>query len=133
MQVVIEAGFGHLFGANAEPGALIFFRRAGAMKFERTLHEAFRILKPQGRIAFTDWVAHRPLSEADRKLMWQDMAVTDLYSLQAYGELIRAAGFIPNPIDQNPWAHWRSPMDMMRQGWSTSLFHAAQQWSTRSS
>jgi len=24
-------------------------------------------------------------------------------------------------------------MDMMRQGWSTSLFHAAQQWSTRSS
>src|SRR5262245_53884002 len=28
---------------------------------------------------------------------------------------------IPNPIDQNPWAHWRSPMDMMRQGWSTSL------------
>jgi putative ABC transport system substrate-binding protein len=26
------------------------------------------------------------------------------------------AGLIPNPIDQNPWAHWRSPMDMMRQG-----------------
>ena len=23
---------------------------------------------------------------------------------------------IPNPIDQNPWVHWRSPMDMMRQG-----------------
>jgi len=23
---------------------------------------------------------------------------------------------IRNPIDQNPWAHWRSPMDMMRQG-----------------
>src|SRR5262249_21093554 len=23
---------------------------------------------------------------------------------------------IPNPIDQNPRAHWRSPMDMMRQG-----------------
>src|SRR6516165_2923808 len=42
-------------------------------------------------------------------------------------------GLIANPIDQNPWAHWRSPMDMMRQGWSTSLFHAAQQWSTRSS
>src|SRR6516165_7391021 len=27
-----------------------------------------------------------------------------------------ADGLIPNPIDQNPWAHWRSPMDMMRQG-----------------
>jgi len=45
----------------------------------------------------------------------------------------RAGPLIPNPIDQNPWAHWRSPMDMIRQGWSTSLFHAAQQWSTRSS
>ena len=21
-----------------------------------------------------------------------------------------------SPIDQNPWVHWRSPMDMMRQG-----------------
>jgi hypothetical protein len=48
-------------------------------------------------------------------------------------QVARASRVIPNPIDQNPWAHWRSPMDMMRQGWSTSLFHAAQQWSTRSS
>ena len=47
----------------------------------------------------------------------------------------RGRGFalIPVPIDQNPCAHWRSPMDMMRQGWSTSLFQALQQWSTRSS
>jgi signal transduction histidine kinase len=36
-----------------------------------------------GRIAFTDWVAHRSLSEADRKLMWQGMAVTGLFSLPA--------------------------------------------------
>ena len=43
---------------------------------------------------------------------------------KAVRQAIRAAGaelfflppFIPNPIDQNPWAHWRSPMDMMRQG-----------------
>src|SRR5262249_30660386 len=53
------------------------------------------------RIPQSDWlaacplrsVAHRSLSDADRKPMWQGMAVTDLYSLQAYGELIRAAGF----------------------------------------
>ena len=25
-------------------------------------------------------------------------------------------GLIPSPIDQNPCAHWRKPMDMMRQG-----------------
>jgi hypothetical protein len=36
-------------------------------------------------------------------------------------------GLIPSPIDQNPCAQSRRPMDMMRQGWSMSLFHAAQQ------
>jgi len=24
---------------------------------------------------------------------------------------------IPRLLDQNPWAHWRSPIDMMRHGW----------------
>jgi sarcosine/dimethylglycine N-methyltransferase len=59
----------------------------------RTLLEAFRILTPQGCIAFTDWVAHRPLSDSDRKLMWQGLAVADLYSLQTYADVIRSAGF----------------------------------------
>jgi hypothetical protein len=40
---------------------------------------------------------------------------------------------IPRLSDQNPWAHWRRPMDMMRHGWLTRLFHAKQQWSTMSS
>ena len=53
---------------------------------ERALAEAFRILKPGGRIAFTDWVAHRALSDADKKLMWQGMAVTDLHDLETYAE-----------------------------------------------
>ena len=40
---------------------------------------------------------------------------------------------IPSLIDQNRWAHWRNPMDMILQGCSTSLFQASQQWSTISS
>ena len=39
-------------------------------------------------------------------------SITSHYAYSIY-EVVR---LIPNPIDQNPWAHWRSPMDMMRQG-----------------
>jgi sarcosine/dimethylglycine N-methyltransferase len=65
----------------------------------RALAEAWRILKPGGRIAFTDWVAHRPLSGADRALMWQGMAVTDLYDLPAYAGLVREAGFSIDTVE----------------------------------
>lgn len=66
---------------------------------KRAFAEAHRILKPGGRIAFTDWVAHRRLSDADRKLMWQGMAVADLYDLPTYAELVHGAGFVVSSVE----------------------------------
>lgn len=63
------------------------------------LAEAWRILKPGGRLVFTDWVAHSPLSGADRELMWQGMAVTDLYGIEAYAALVRDAGFSVRSVE----------------------------------
>jgi SAM-dependent methyltransferase len=65
----------------------------------RVFVEALRVLKPGGRLVFTDWVAHRPLSEADRILMWQGMAVTTLFGPAGYGELIARAGFDLQPVE----------------------------------
>src|SRR5450756_1100842 len=45
-------------------------------------------------------------------------------SITAYGVRLPAYGLIPRLIDQNPCAHWRSPMDMIFQGRSTSVFQA---------
>jgi ubiquinone/menaquinone biosynthesis C-methylase UbiE len=66
---------------------------------KRALAEAFRILNAGGRIAFTDWIAHRPLSAADKELMWQGMAVTELYTLPAYADLVRDAGFAVTSLE----------------------------------
>ena len=44
-----------------------------------------------------------------------------------------SADLISTLIDQNPSTQSRMPRDMMRQGWSASLFHASQQCATMSS
>jgi ubiquinone/menaquinone biosynthesis C-methylase UbiE len=63
------------------------------------LSEAFRILRRGGRIAFTDWVAHRPLSQTDARLMWDGMAVTGLMDRACYVALIESAGFRMIAVD----------------------------------
>jgi hypothetical protein len=44
-------------------------------------------------------------------------------SARGAGTLVSSA-LIPNLADQNSCAHWRSPMDMIFQGRSTSVFQA---------
>ena len=65
----------------------------------RTLAEAYRILKSGGCLAFTDWIAHRSLSKADAELMWQGMAVANLYDLPTYRALIEKAGFTVTSVE----------------------------------
>ena len=51
------------------------------------------MLRPGGRIAFTDWISHKPLSTADEKLLWDGMAAATLINIDRHEELLRGAGF----------------------------------------
>lgn len=71
----------------------------------KALREAHRILKSGGRLAFTDWVAHKPFSESDARLMWAGMAVTAQIDMPAYIALIESCGFAVAP-PQDLTAEW---------------------------
>jgi len=65
----------------------------------QAIREAFRVLVPGGRLAFSDWVVHRPLDDADADIMWRGMAVQTLQSLESYRSLIAAAGFTVESVE----------------------------------
>ena len=51
------------------------------------------MLKPGGRLAFTDWTPDAPLSAADGDLLWRGMAAQTLQSVASYRALLERAGF----------------------------------------
>jgi len=59
----------------------------------KALSEAFRILRKNGKLAFTDWIANEPLSAEDAQLMWDGMAIQPLRSIPDYRRLVEGAGF----------------------------------------
>src|SRR5215475_1025841 len=66
----------------------------------KALSEAFRILRKDGRLAFTDWIANEQLSADDSGLMWEGMAIQPLRSIPDYRRLVEGAGFkIHSAID----------------------------------
>jgi ubiquinone/menaquinone biosynthesis C-methylase UbiE len=59
----------------------------------KTIREAYRILKPGGRIAFTDLTAHAVLSPDDAALLWEGMAILTPESPNSYRTKVTDAGF----------------------------------------
>jgi sarcosine/dimethylglycine N-methyltransferase len=65
----------------------------------RTFGETHRVLRPGGRLAFTNWVVHQPPSEAQRQLLWDGMAAATLVGIDEHAALLRAAGFAIEAVD----------------------------------
>ncbi len=59
----------------------------------RLLAECRRVLRPGGKLAFSDWVATPDLGAAERELLWRGIAAQALIDLPAYRVRLHEAGF----------------------------------------
>jgi ubiquinone/menaquinone biosynthesis C-methylase UbiE len=57
------------------------------------LGECARVLRPGGRLAFTDWVARPRLEDGERRRLSEWMAAVTLQTIEGYRTLLGRAGF----------------------------------------
>ena len=72
-----------------------------------TLAGCCRVLRPGGRLAFTDWIAHPRLADRERERLREWMAATSLQTLASYPLLLRHAGFAWTEAEDLT-AEWRA-------------------------
>lgn len=65
----------------------------------KAVAEAARILKPGGRLAFTDWIIHRPLDADEAAAMWTGIAAQTLQTIDAYRQIMDKAGLDVISVD----------------------------------
>lgn len=75
--------------------------------------EAARILKPGGRLCFTDWIAHRPLAPDEAETMWKGIAAQNVESIAGYRRHLQAASLEVVSIDDLT-SEWSSVLDERR-------------------
>lgn len=73
---------------------------------QQAIAQAARILIPGGRLCFTDWIAHRPLTADESATMWQGIAAQAINTIDRYRDILAQARFEIVQIDDltKEWA-----------------------------
>ncbi len=78
----------HVFDAAVSQEGLLHVPYKAAV-----LAECARVLRPGGRLAFTDWIARPRLADNERRRLFEWMAAVSLQGVEGYRALLARAGF----------------------------------------